>query len=241
MADLENNAGISPAEDPIAAPENGEDMLPVTESPSDALPPEETEAVPTEDTKDTPESSGTTEVGPSAEETPEETIDGEKTPVSGLSGIRLAMELCDRVAEATGLSHFHGGVRPDNISVRDDQVYLGGTLKHGVGEFTPQELEYMAPELFWDGIRTPTADVYSVGLVLYSIYNYGRLPFWPSGGAITPNARASALQKRMSDEPILPPANADAELSAVILRALAFRTEERWHDVREMKEAVRSV
>ena len=173
--------------------------------------------------------------------TPDSAKDGasEGKP-SGVNGIGLAMSLCDAVQYAVGRDRFHGGIRPDNISVRDGQVFLGGTLKHNVGEFTPQELEYMAPELFWDGIRSPSADVYSIGLVLYSLYNYGRLPFWPAGGAITPNARASALQKRMSDEPLQPPEGADAELAAVILRALAFRTEERWQDVAELRDALGS-
>ena len=157
---------------------------------------------------------------------------------NGINGVMIGMSLCDAVAQAVGHDRFHGGVRPENISVRDGQVFLGSTLKHGVGEFTPQELEYMAPELFWDGIRSPSADVYSVGLVLYSLFNYGRLPFWPSSGAITPNARASALQKRMSDEAVTPPASADAELAAIILRALAFRTEDRWKDVTELREAL---
>lgn len=80
--------------------------------------------------------------------------------------------------------------------------------------------------------------MYSIGLILYSLYNYGRLPFWPVSGAITPNARASALQKRMSNEEIQPPASADAELAGIILRALAFRIEERWHDVQELKDAL---
>ena len=164
----------------------------------------------------------------------------EKPASSGVNGISLAMSLCDAVLYAVGRDRFHGGIRPDNISVRDGQVFLGGTLKHNVGEFTPQELEYMAPELFWDGIRSPAADVYSMGLVLYSLYNYGRLPFWPSGGAITPNARAAALQRRMSSEAIQPPEGADAELAAVILRALAFRTEERWQDVAELRDALGS-
>ena len=162
----------------------------------------------------------------------------EETKAETLSGITLAISLCDAVLVSVGRDHFHGGIRPDNISVRGDKAYLGGTLQHGVGEFTPQELEYMAPELFWDGIRTPTADVYSIGLILYSLYNYGRLPFWPVSGAITPNARASALQKRMSNEEITPPASADAELAGIILRALAFRIEDRWHDVQELKDAL---
>lgn len=194
------------------------------------------------DTGSTPE---TTKDPPAPVQTPAEDPDPaagekEKREESGVSGISLAMSLCDAVLHAVGPDRFHGGVRPDNISVRDEKLYLGGTLKHTVGEFTPQELEYMAPELFWDGISTPASDVYSIGLVLYSFYNYGRLPFWPTGGAITPNARASALQKRMSDEAIIPPAKADAELAAVILRALAFRTEERWHDVSELRDALGS-
>ena len=172
------------------------------------------------------------------EDAPAENAPNAKT--GGVSGISLGMSLCDAVLYAVGRDRFHGGIRPDNISVRDGQVFLGGTLKHNVGEFTPQELEYMAPELFWDGIRSPAADVYSLGLVLYSLYNFGRLPFWPTGGAITPNARAAALQRRMSDEALQPPEGADAELAAVILRALAFRTEERWQDVAELRDALGS-
>lgn len=166
------------------------------------------------------------------------TAENDSSPIDALSGISLASSLCDCVLSAVGPEYFHGGVRPDNITVLEDIVYLGGTLKHNVGGFTPQELEYMAPELFWDGIRCPAGDVYSIGLILYSIYNYGRLPFWPSAGAVTPNARASALQKRMSDEIIAPPASADRELSDVILRALSFRTEERWNNVSELKNAL---
>ena len=197
----------------------------------------------TEETAEKPGSDDTGSAQPAQPEEPEKTAaepSDKSAPGPGLSGIRVAMELCDRVMEAVGTMTFHGGVRPDNISVREDKVSLGGILRHGVGEFTPQELEYMAPELFWDGVRSPAADVYSVGLVLYSIYNFGRLPFWPNSGAVTPNARASALQKRMSDEPVAPPVNADAELSAVILRALSFRVEERWQDVGELKNALSS-
>ncbi|MBR6209386.1 MAG: protein kinase [Oscillospiraceae bacterium] len=256
----ETEEAAAPAEESAPAPvqeENpGQSPLPEQDEPeaSEQAPaePETAEEAPAE-----PEAAGETPAEPAPDETPaqpEKAAEdpGEPTPASqehkekgageggsyGLSGIRVAMELCDRVYAAVGPTEFHGGVRPDNISVKDGQVFLGSVLRHGVGEFTPQELEYMAPELFWDGVRSPTADVYSLGLVLYSIYNYGRLPFWPSSGAVTPNARASALQKRMSDETLTPPAKADAELSAVILRALSFRVEERWQDVQELKLAL---
>ena len=249
MTDLENNTELTQPETPVPAPEAAEESGAPPET-ADVTPPEEASPEPAEDAPVAPtdeaeeippaeeEQPASPEENPAEEETPPAAEKAESAPQTGLSGIRVAMALCDRVMETVGLERFHGGVRPDNISVRDELVHLGPALQHGVGEFTPQELEYMAPELFWDGIRSPAADVYSVGLVLYSIYIYGRLPFWPVSGAITPNARASALQKRMSDEAIVPPAKADAELSAVILRALAFRTEERWQDVRELKEVL---
>ena len=220
------------AEKPSEPAEVGkEETAPEAETPKEETPKEEAPETAEPAGEDKP-ATETPKTAPAAEKK------AESAKADGLGSVGLAISLCDAVLYSVGRDHFHGGIRPDNISVRGDKAYLGGTLQHTVGEFTPQELEYMAPELFWDGIRTPTADVYSIGLILYSLYNYGRLPFWPVSGAITPNARASALQKRMSNEEIQPPASADAELAGIILRALAFRIEERWHDVQELKDAL---
>ncbi|GEM_PF-697536 len=156
-----------------------------------------------------------------------------------LDGIALACELCEAVQAATLRDGFHGGVRPDNISVQDGKVKLGSPLEHGVGEFTPQELEYMSPELFWDGKRSGSADVYSIGLVLYSVYNHGLMPFWPVDAEATPNIRAAALQRRMNREELPPPTSAGPELSQIILRALAFTPEERWNDTEELRNALK--
>ena len=223
------------APEPPAAEETPKpEAAPATEETSAAAAEPETETAPAQPGGEDEKSSAAEKAAPQTEE--KAAADKAKTDAPG--GIELAISLCDAVLRSVGREHFHGGIRPDNISVRGNKAYLGGTLQHGVGEFTPQELEYMAPELFWDGVRSPTADVYSAGLILYALYNYGRLPFWPVSGAITPNARASALQKRMSNEEIVPPASADAELAGIILRALAFRVEERWHDVQELKDAL---
>lgn len=154
------------------------------------------------------------------------------------TGIELACRLCDTVLAKVGKDGFHGGVRPDNISIYEGEVSLGNPLEHGVGEFTPQELEYMSPELFWDGNRSHSADIYSLGLVLYAIYNHGMLPFWPVEGESSPSVRATALQQRMNHEEITPPAAAGSELSAIILRALAFNPDDRWSDMEEFSHAL---
>ena len=235
-----------PAPEETAAPEEtpNTEEAPKAEKPSEPAEAGKEETAPEAETpkEETPKEEAPETAEPAGEDKPAtetpKTAPAAEKKADSLGGVGLAISLCDAVLYSVGRDHFHGGIRPDNISVRGDKAYLGGTLQHTVGEFTPQELEYMAPELFWDGIRTPTADVYSIGLILYSLYNYGRLPFWPVSGAITPNARASALQKRMSNEEIQPPASADAELAGIILRALAFRIEERWHDVQELKDAL---
>ena len=157
-----------------------------------------------------------------------------------LSGITLGMELCAALTKAVGRNGFHGGVRPENITMDPEtrQPKLGAPMEHGAKRFTQQELEFMAPELFWSGFCTPAADVYGVGLTLYSLYNGGRLPFWPEEGEITQNDRAEALQRRMRGEAIAPPMDAPEELGQIILRALAFREEERWYDPEELRAAL---
>lgn len=170
----------------------------------------------------------------------QEAEEGSQSAETKLDGILLACELCEAVQAQVGRDGFHGGIRPDNISVSDGNVKLGSPLEHGIGEFTPQELEYMSPELFWDGSRSGSTDVYSIGLILYSVYNHGLMPFWPVDGDKTPNIRASALQRRMNREEIAPPASAGSELSAIILRALAFAPEERFSDTEELCSALRA-
>lgn len=224
---------VSPQENEPAAEEVTEAVeAPAEEEPAAEAPAEEPE---TEEETEAPEEESSEDE--SVEEATRVFSTAEQSAPM-LDGIRLARELCEAVRTAAGRDGFHGGVRPDNISVQDGQVKLGEPLAHGVGEFTPQELEYMAPELFWDGSRSAAADVYSIGLVLYSVYNHGLMPFWPVDTEATPNMRASALQRRMNREELVPPASAGSELSAIILRALAFAPEERWNDAEELCNAL---
>ena len=163
-------------------------------------------------------------------------------PQDDMSGLRMGLELCAVLREAVGPEGFHGGVRPDNIKIgRGGALFmLGGPLTHEAEEFTPAEMEYMAPELFWNGQRSAAADVYSVGLTLYAVYNGGRLPFWPASGNPTANERATALQDRLRGEEIAPPDEAPAALTPVLMQALAFRREDRWQTPAELEKALRA-
>ena len=137
----------------------------------------------------------------------------------------LAQKLCRQLTERGA---YHGGIRPDNIGC-DEQgnVLLGEDVGGDVNrEWTPEELEYMAPEVFWSGTRNPSADVYSIGMLLYAGVTGGQLPFTPKDP--TPNDRAEALRRRMSGEALPVPKTAGRHLGAVIEKATQFRADDRY-------------
>lgn len=81
--------------------------------------------------------------------------------------IALALEVCEGAAGCG--EGFHGNIHPGNIT-RDAEgrAKLGPRADHAPGDWSTDELEYMAPELFWNGTAEASADVYSIGLLLYA-------------------------------------------------------------------------
>ena len=146
----------------------------------------------------------------------------------------LAETIC---SELTARGGFFGGVLPDNIGYTDDgNVTLGAPADDNTEQRSTEELEFMAPEIFWSGAQSPAADVYSVGLLLYAGVSNGLLPFYPA--APTPNDRADALKRRMNGEALPIPRAAGKELAAIIRKATAFRAADRYATPEEMRAAL---
>ena len=147
----------------------------------------------------------------------------------------LAQELC---AQLTARGAYHGGIRPDNIGCDKNGAYsLGEDGGRDMNrEWTPDELEYMAPEVFWNGTRTLSADVYSLGMLLYAGVNSGQLPFYPAGA--TPDDRAEALRRRMSGETLPMPRTAGKHLAKVIEKATQFRSDDRYESPQAFSDAL---
>lgn len=72
----------------------------------------------------------------------------------------------------------------------------------------------MAPEVFWSGSLDASADVYSLGLLLYAGVMGGRLPFYPDDRAPQPEDMAAALRRRMNGEALPPGAQGRARSCA---------------------------
>ena len=148
----------------------------------------------------------------------------------------LAETIC-RILTERGA--YHGGIRPDNISrAGDGTVGLGAPARTDTKDWTTEELEFMAPEVFWSGTLDASADVYSLGLLLYAGVSGGRLPFYPDGRAPLPEDQTDALRRRMNGEALPPARKAGRGLQEIIARATQCKPDDRYATPAELCAAL---
>lgn len=148
----------------------------------------------------------------------------------------LAEALCRILAER---GTYHGGIRPDNISrAGDGTVGLGAPARTDTKDWTTEELEFMAPEVFWSGSLDASADVYSLGLLLYAGVMGGRLPFYPDDRAPQPEDMAAALRRRMNGEALPLARKAGRGLMEIIARATQCKPADRYATPAELCAAL---
>lgn len=93
------------------------------------------------------------------------------------------------------------------------------------------------------GVKTmiQRVDIYSLGIVLYRLRNHNRLPFIDlEKQLITYRDKENALTRRMSGEELPAPAEAADGLAKVILKACAYRRENRYQTPEEFQGGVGS-
>lgn len=157
--------------------------------------------------------------------------------VAGMSRaevIRLVIKLCEIVSEQAGEDGFRGGVRPGNVSLGEDgSVALGPGGRPQRDKWSAEELEFLAPEQFWNDESDARSDVYSLGLLLYYCLSGGKLPFQEDD---EPQAaeKAELMRRRMAGEPISAPAAAGKSLGAIIEKATSFEAERRYAEASDM-------
>lgn len=145
----------------------------------------------------------------------------------------LCSALCAQLKARAGFDGYCGGIYPSNISVGDD-----GSVAIGEGrrkDFSTEEVQFTAPELFWGGESSSAADVYSLGMLLYFACSGGRMPFEDDSADA-----ATAQQRRMHGERVRAPKAAGRRLGEIIEKATEFRAEDRYKNPDEMKAMVDS-
>ena len=174
-------------------------------------------------------------------------FDPEKALGSGLGKLTrdellsLVKSLCEIAVAQSDENRFRGGFRPGNINFSADGVTVGPADKAGEDGWTKDELEFMAPEVFWNGRKSESADVYSIGLILFVGLNCGNVPFVPMADYNpTPEVRANALRARMNGKKVVLPKPEDKELAAIAEKAVCFAEEDRFADPLELLNALRA-
>ena len=157
--------------------------------------------------------------------------------------IKLGMDICRALVVCERNNITHRDIKPANVMVSDAGEYkLGdfGTARsfdHStLATYTGTET-YMAPEVYkhqtYIGRK---ADIYSLGLMLYWLANNYTRPFIDLDRIPTADERAYSEHRRVTGEPLPAPCNAGPALSHVILKACAYRSEDRYETAREMLE-----
>lgn len=141
----------------------------------------------------------------------------------------------------------HGNIWPGNIHIDEDgKAVLGEGSIAPVSARTPEQIEYMSPEAFWDNDFSRAADLYSIALIMYTAYNGGRLPFTDSDEP-SDAERAQALRTRMKGGELTLPESVSEDVGEILRRELAYSPEGRYltgdsmlHDLSETDEALPS-
>lgn len=150
--------------------------------------------------------------------------------VTHLQAVNLGLDMCAAMAISRRAGYMYVDLKPANIFMSGDKEYRIGDLgfvKLDSLKFTSLPAKYVspysAPELH-DPINplNETADCYSLGMLLYQIYNDGILPFKDKAPA----------------EELPSPCNADYEIAEIIMKAVAPNPEDRWTDPLEMGRAL---
>ena len=138
-------------------------------------------------------------------------------------------DLCSTVVAEVGSRGRRGGIYPDNISIdADGRIAVGPA---GKSPWQGQELEFIAPEQYWDGQLSAATDVYAVGLLMYYAVSEGKLPF---------AGERDAQLKRMGGGNPAAPHSAGRRLGAIIEKSIRFKPAERYQTLEELRVVVDS-
>ncbi len=164
--------------------------------------------------------------------------------------IRLGISLCEALCVLDQNHMIHRDIKPANIFVNSLGTYKLGDFgeskvlsNSSIGMTVRGTYVYMSPEISKGESANITADIYSLGLVMYRLLNGNRAPFLPVGDVpIDSAAVESANIRRLNGESLPMPAYcSDRQLGEIILRACSFRPADRWQTPKAMKKALETV
>lgn len=171
------------------------------------------------------------------------------SPFKSSDALKLGTDLCRALEYCSIRNILHRDIKPENIFVSSFGDFKLGDF--GIArqlEKTNSSLSkkgtymYMAPEVYRGEQYDASVDIYSLGLVLYKLFNNNRLPFAPQDKELLGfNDREESLGRRIRGDQLPPPVNASDEISRIILKACAFSPSERYSNPSEMLKDIQNI
>lgn len=167
--------------------------------------------------------------------------------------IKLGIDLCKALELCWIHNIVHRDIKPGNIFVSKygdfklgdfdtAQVLDRSSSSTSSGSTVRGTYDYMAPEVYRGEKYGFSADLYSLGLVLYQLLNDNRLPFLPAAPApFTYVDQEKAKMKRLSGAALPMPSHADKRLWEIVEKACAYNPEDRYSDPVRLREALEQV
>lgn len=156
--------------------------------------------------------------------------------------LRIGVSICRSLVRCRDFGYIYPNLKPENILFDEKGICkLGDFGSFSCLEPSKSSLAfkrtryYMAPEFIATGNVNSTVDTYSLGLVLYSLINRGRLPFTePYPQKVTVSSLDDSMKRRLSGEELPEPALCDEALFRIIKKACAYKVEERYLSPKQM-------
>ncbi|MDY5022304.1 MAG: protein kinase [Blautia sp.] len=163
--------------------------------------------------------------------------------------IKLGCDICTALELCEKRGVIHRDIKPENIFVNDFGDFKLGDfgiarrLENVSGGFSRKgTYNYMAPEIEQGREYDATADIYSLGLVLYRFMNRNRMPFIETERQLmSPGERIGAVRRRLDGEPLPAPCDASYDMAQVILYACDPDPGKRFMSASAMKNALLNV
>ena len=157
--------------------------------------------------------------------------------------VKLGIDMCKALETCHRKNIIHRDIKPQNIFISDNGDFKLGdfgiarTMEKTTGGMSKKgTYKYMAPEVFRGEHYDSTVDIYSLGIVLYSLLNGNRGPFLPAPPArVTPNDEETARMRRFRGEPLPPPRDAGPMLAYIIQKASAADPRMRYQTAEQMR------
>lgn len=170
----------------------------------------------------------------------------ERTALSEAKIVLLGTELCDALSACKRHNILHRDVKESNILVDKNGTFKLGDF--GIAREASERSRsmsmrgtpaYIAPEIALGKRYGSTVDIYSLGILLYKLLNYGRYPFMPPAPqTIRFEDTDKSLERRLSGEQLPRPAIGSEHLQAAVLKACSYQPSERFQTPEEFKAAL---